>query len=120
MKRIYTLGPIEQIPAGEGRAFVVGGREVAIFRNRFDQVYATQARCPHRQGPLVDGLVGGDTVICPLHAWKFNLASGAALMGDCAITAYEVALDRNGLIVLTMDEDVLERLEEPLEVAAAA
>lgn len=65
-----------QIPVREGRALRVGDRELAIF-NLGDRFVAVDGHCPHQGGPLCDGIVSGDTVVCPLHAWKINLASGA-------------------------------------------
>lgn len=90
MKIKYNLGSASQIPPGEGREYNIAGRRIAVFHARNGQLYATQALCPHREGPLVDGLLGGSTLLCPLHAWKFELASGKAIMGDCDLLTYEV------------------------------
>ena len=90
MKTKHNLGPASQIPPGEGREYHVEGRRIAVFHARNGQLYATQALCPHREGPLVDGLLGGSTLLCPLHSWKFELASGKAIMGDCDLLTYEV------------------------------
>lgn len=100
--RRHNLGRLAQIPLGEGRTFEVDGRLVAIFRPREGGVYATQARCPHRAGPLADGLVGRATVVCPLHEWRFDLVSGRALHGDCGIAVYAVTVGP--------DDDVLVEL----------
>ncbi len=64
-----------------------------MFHTRGGDVYAVQAECPHRGGPLADGLVGGTTLICPLHAWKFDLTTGQALFGDCGLKTYPVRVD---------------------------
>ena len=98
----YNLGELSQIPLGEGRNFVVEGTEITVFHTR-QGVYATQAECPHRQGPLADGLLGGATVICPFHAWKFDLTTGEALMGQCGIQTYPVRLSGSGEVWLTFD-----------------
>ena len=66
----HRIGRLAEIPPGEGRTYEVAGRRVAVFRTRAGQVFATQAECPHRNGPLADGLVGGSTVVCPLHDWR--------------------------------------------------
>ena len=71
------LGDVDAIPLGQGRCYVVGGQEIAVFRQRDGKVFATQNLCPHRQGPLSEGLVGNGKVICPLHAHHFDLATGA-------------------------------------------
>jgi nitrite reductase (NADH) small subunit len=65
----------DNIPPREGRAAIVGDREIAIF-NLGDGFLAVDNRCPHRGGPLADGIVAGDTVVCPLHAWKIGLQTG--------------------------------------------
>ena len=97
-----SLGPLSAIPPGEGREFVVEGVEVAVFRLRDGGVRATQARCPHREGPLADGLTGGNTVVCPFHSWKFDLSTGLPVLGDCSIRVYPVRIDADGLIFLTL------------------
>lgn len=63
------------IPLREGRLAVVDGRQIAIF-NLGDRFLAIENRCPHRGGPLVEGIVSGTTVVCPLHAWKIDLETG--------------------------------------------
>ena len=71
------LGNVDAIPLGQGRCYVIGGQEIAVFRQRDGKLFATQNLCPHRQGPLSEGLVGNGKVICPLHAHSFNLETGA-------------------------------------------
>jgi nitrite reductase (NADH) small subunit len=66
---------VEDVPFGEGRAVLVGGRRVAVFRAE-DGWFALDAACPHRGGPLADGIVAARTVICPLHERRFDLATG--------------------------------------------
>jgi nitrite reductase (NADH) small subunit len=73
------LGPLETIPLGEGRAYCVAGERLAVFRCRSGSIFAVQSQCPHQQGPLAEGVAGGGAVICPLHAWKFDLETGACL-----------------------------------------
>jgi len=68
------------IPLREGRAVKVGNREVAIF-NLGDRFLAVDNRCPHKGGPLADGLVSGATVVCPLHAWRMSLETGKGVNG---------------------------------------
>lgn len=70
--------PAENIPPHEGRSVQVGGVELAIF-NLKDRFVAIENRCPHQGGPLCDGIVSGATVVCPLHGWRFDLDSGAAI-----------------------------------------
>jgi nitrite reductase (NADH) small subunit len=69
----------EQIPLREGRCVDLGsGREIALF-NLGDKICAIDNACPHKNGPLADGIVGGTTVTCPLHNWRISLESGAVL-----------------------------------------
>jgi nitrite reductase (NADH) small subunit len=106
LKQIMTetkLGPVSGIPPGEGRVYFVNGENIAVFHTRGGAVYAVQAACPHKGGPLADGLVGGTTLICPLHAWKFDLATGQALFGDCGLKTYPVRIDDAQQIILLRD-----------------
>lgn len=64
-----------EIPLREGRVVLIGDREIAVF-NLGEKFLAVENRCPHRQGPLADGILAGETVICPLHAWKISLDDG--------------------------------------------
>ena len=86
-----NLGSIEQISLGQGRCYVVGDEEIAVFRQRDGGLFATQNRCPHRQGPLSEGVAGGGKVICPLHSHKFDLATGdGSEPGEC-VKVYQVS-----------------------------
>jgi nitrite reductase (NADH) small subunit len=105
MSKHVTIGSIEAIPQGEGRSFVVGPHKIAVFRGRDGRFFATQAECPHRGGPLADGLLGGTTLVCPLHEWSFDLLSGMALTGNCGIRTYPVTVRSDGTIVLEMEDD---------------
>ncbi len=101
-QRTYDLGQVEQIPLGEGRRFVVGHVPVAVFRQRDGRVFATQAICPHKAGPLADGIIGAGKVVCPLHAYKFDLESGKPLDSECkALRTFPVQVDERGHLVLT-------------------
>jgi nitrite reductase (NADH) small subunit len=64
------------IPPREGRSVQLGGREIAIF-NLQDRFLAIDNRCPHKGGPLAEGIVAGAAVVCPLHAWKVDLQTGS-------------------------------------------
>lgn len=93
------LGSIEQIPVGEGRAFVVGDEQVAVFRLRGGEVRAVAASCPHRGGPLADGLIDGEQVICPLHNHAFRLADGQPTTGQSPVRAYRVSVEDGELLL---------------------
>ena len=99
---IVNLGTIDAIPLGQGRCYVVGSQEIAVFRQRDGTLFATQNRCPHRQGPLSEGIVGSGRVICPLHAHQFNLETGCGGEADECVALYRVQ-EISGNIVLNMD-----------------
>ena len=94
------LGPIDQIPVGEGRAFGVDGQQVAIFRLRNGAVHAVSAVCPHKGGPLADGQIDGSIVLCPLHMNAFELSTGCSTTGQEPLKSWQVEVDGSGEIVL--------------------
>jgi nitrite reductase (NADH) small subunit len=97
----FPLGALDQIPVGEGRVFRVAGRDVAVFRCRSGEVHATSAECPHRGGPLADGLVGNGSVICPLHGFAFDLRTGEAKGHTCErLTTYHVEVSSFGAMTI--------------------
>jgi nitrite reductase (NADH) small subunit len=98
------LCPLSEIPPGEGRNFSAFGEKIAVFHTRTGAVYAVQAACPHKAGPLADGLVGGSTLICPLHGWKFDLTTGAPLMGECGLKTFPARVDEDGVVRLGLAE----------------
>ena len=80
---------VEDIPVlGSRRVARPQGMDVAVFRNDQDQVFALLDRCPHKGGPLSQGIVFGTSVACPLHNWTISLEDGAARAPDegCAVT----------------------------------
>ena len=104
------ITPCENIPPREGRAVTVGGRELAIFNlgsstggGMPEQFLATDNQCPHEGGPLCDGIVTGSSVVCPLHAWKVSLATGAverpSSAKDHCVATYPVRIE-DGIIVI--------------------
>ena len=101
----YRLGSVELIPLGEGRVFQLPDREIAIFRTRSGRVYASEPRCPHRAGPLADGLIGDRILICPLHACRFELATGQPVGHDCPpVRTYPVTVTAAGDIAVEVSE----------------
>lgn len=75
---------VENIPLREGRCVEIAGVEVAIF-NLGDRFVAVDNACPHRGGPLCDGIVSGATVTCPLHGYRVSLDSGEVLKPNVSI-----------------------------------
>lgn len=82
------------IPLRGARVLRLGAIDVAVFRTGEGRIYALRDRCPHRGGPLSQGLVHGDRVTCPLHDWVIDLRSGAAAAPDEGCTeTYAVRVD---------------------------
>jgi nitrite reductase (NADH) small subunit len=99
-----TLGPVDDIPVGEGRAYAVDGRQIAVFRLRDGSLRALDAVCPHRGGPLADGLADDLVVICPLHNHTYDLTTGCEVSnGGAGVRAYRAHVDDAGAIRLGID-----------------
>jgi nitrite reductase/ring-hydroxylating ferredoxin subunit len=97
------IGDAAQIPKGEGRVFAAAGRRIAVFHTHSGEVFATQAECPHLQGPLADGLTGGTTLVCPLHDRAFDLRTGRGLNGESSnLEIFPASLGEDGKIWLSM------------------
>ena len=97
-----VIGSVDEIPAGEGRTFAVDGTQIAVFRLRDGTLRAVDAICPHRGGPLADGLADNEVVVCPLHGHTFNLCSGADITeGGLSVRSYPVQ-GRDGAIHITV------------------
>jgi len=103
------IGRAADIPMLEGRSVGVGGRRIAVFRLPGGWAAVDHA-CPHRAGPLSDGIVAEDCVTCPLHNQRFSLRTGARLDGDGpGVRTYEIR-ERDGLLELRR-ADLAERLD---------
>jgi nitrite reductase/ring-hydroxylating ferredoxin subunit len=95
-----VLGRVDDIPLGEGRAYVVGDEQVAVFRLRSGGLRAVSAICPHAGGPLADGQIDERILVCPLHQHTFELATGCATSGQRDLRSYPVSVDSSGQVVL--------------------
>ena len=96
-----SLGPVDQIPYGEGRAFDVEGEQVAVFRLRDGTLRALSAVCPHRGGPIADGQIDNSIVLCPLHLNAFELDTGCSTTGEQPLRRFDVTV-RDDEIILSM------------------
>lgn len=94
-----AIGTIDDIPVGEGRAFAVDGEQVAVFRLRDGTLRALGAVCPHKGGPLADGLTDDRVVVCPLHGYTYDLCTGAETTGrDTCASVYHATVDPDGTL----------------------
>jgi nitrite reductase/ring-hydroxylating ferredoxin subunit len=98
----HNLGPLDQIPVGEGRAFAVGSDQVAVFRLRDGRVRALSAVCTHRGGPIADGTIDGRVVMCPLHLNAFELDTGCSVTGESPLRSYPVVVDDDQNVLLEL------------------
>jgi nitrite reductase (NADH) small subunit len=76
------IGALEQIPRRGARVVRTPGGCIAVFRTLDDRVFALEDRCPHKGGPLSQGIVHGAGVTCPLHNWVVSLETGEAQGAD--------------------------------------
>lgn len=88
-----AVAKLADIPVRAARVLHTEHHRIALFRTSNDEVFALEDRCPHRDGPLSEGLVHGDQVTCPLHHMVFELRSGQAVYPDQGcIKRFAVAL----------------------------
>ena len=97
----YRLGPVDDIPRGEGRAYALDGEQVALFRLRDGTLRAVSAVCPPRGGPIADGQIDDHVVICPLHLTAFDLPTGECRTAAFALRTFPVTVD-DGVLVVTL------------------
>ncbi|MBX6312594.1 MAG: nitrite reductase small subunit NirD [Isosphaeraceae bacterium] len=89
-EKYHTIARVGEIPEGQGRAFEVNGRVIAVFQEG-GKYYAIDDACPHQGAPLSDGILFDKTVICTWHGWRFSLQDGRHLEGSrCRVATYPV------------------------------
>ena len=102
--RWVEIGAVTDIPRRGARRVATPFGDIAVFRTDDGAVYALRDRCPHKQGPLSQGLVHGRSVTCPLHAWTIDLATGEPTGADagkgCAAT-YQVRVADGRVLIAT-------------------
>lgn len=76
------IGKLDDVPRQGARCIAVGDMTVAIFRTVDDQIFALEDKCPHKNGPLSQGIVHDGCVTCPLHNWVISLETGEAQGAD--------------------------------------
>lgn len=96
------VGALEEIPRLGSRVVETGDGPVALFRSSEDEVFALLNRCPHKGGPLSEGIVYGHTVTCPLHNWCLDLANGQVRAPDEGrVPSYPVRVEQ-GRVLLSL------------------
>ena len=103
----FDIGTIEDIPLRGARCVATPQGRIGVFRTSGDTIYAIEDHCPHRGGPLSEGIVHGASVTCPLHNWVFSLETGQALGADeGSVKTIPVKVEA-GRILLCLDLAVL-------------
>lgn len=105
MSNWTQIAKLDDIPRLGARVVRTDTMDIAVFRTATDQVFALKDSCPHKGGPLSQGIVHGASVTCPLHNWKIDLASGEALGADEGCThKYPVKVE-NGVVYLAFNAE---------------
>lgn len=99
-----SIGELSEIPREGARVVKTDAGCIAVFRTIDDEVFALDDRCPHKGGPLSQGIVHGASVTCPLHNWVFDLATGLAQGADEGSVPVTAAKVENGLVLLAADD----------------
>lgn len=93
------LGPVTDIPLRGARKLKTALGCVALFRTAENEVFALTDRCPHKGGPLSEGIVHGQSVTCPLHNWVFDLNTGAAKGEDARVETFAVRVEAGRILI---------------------
>lgn len=95
-----AIGSTDDIPLRGARCVATPQGRIAVFRTADNRFFAMEDRCPHKAGPLSQGIVHGDAVTCPLHNWVISLETGAALgVDEGAVRTFALKVDEGRLFV---------------------
>lgn len=95
------IGTLDDIPQRGARVVKTSRGDIAIFRTATDKIFALDDKCPHKGGPLSQGIVQGDAVTCPLHNWLIDLKTGEAQGADEGCTRTIAVQMKDGRILLS-------------------
>jgi len=115
---LLEIGKLEDIPQLGSRVVRTPQGDIAVFRNADDEVFALLDICPHKAGPLSQGIVCEHTVTCPLHNWKIDMRNGEACAPDEGRTKAFDVIAKAGVLFLTLPDDV-ENTSKPAQAAAS-
>lgn len=99
---MIDIAALDDIPRQGARVVRTPQGCVAVFRTANDQVFALDDRCPHKGGPLSEGIVHGASVTCPLHGWVFDMTTGMAQGADSGRVGTYAATVREGRVLLDL------------------
>lgn len=111
----YTIGQLTDIPRLGAKVVTFHGQPIAVFRTQTDDVFALNDLCPHKGGPLSQGIVHDHKVTCPLHGWVIELDSGSATAPDegCShtypvrVTAGKIEIEIQNMAVIAPNTETL-------------
>jgi len=93
---------LDDIPPSQARTVNAGDTMIAVFRLTDDRIKAVENRCPHKQGPLAEGIISGDDILCPLHNWRIHLDSGEVAAPDEGCVKTYATKVENGQVFLSL------------------
>lgn len=100
MSTWIDIAPLEDVPKRGARLVKTGQGCVAVFRTAENEVFALDNACPHKSGPLVEGIVHGRSVTCPLHNWVISLETGSAQgADDGSVATYEARVEQGRILL---------------------
>jgi len=99
------IGSVDEIPRQGSRVVQTTAGNIALFRTQEGEVFALQDKCPHKGGPLSQGIISGKKVACPLHDWKINLETGIAIAPDEGCAARYPVKVSDGKVSLSLTPD---------------
>ncbi len=101
---LVDIGSIHDVPQRGARCVKKGELTIAIFRTAEDQFFALEDKCPHKNGPLSQGIVHDGCVTCPLHNWVISLKTGQAQGADEGATKTYTVIVRDERLLLDLEE----------------
>lgn len=100
VERIKVMG-VEEVARDFGKTVRIGSIEIALFRLKNGEFHAIENRCPHKGGVLVEGLISGQHVFCPMHDWKIDVTTGKVQEPDHGcVKTFEVEVKGNDVYIL--------------------
>ncbi len=106
MKR-YVVGNLEDLPVQTGKVIHLGKVEIAVFRLSNGEIKAVENRCPHKGGPLSEGIISGEYVFCPLHDWKVSLKDGLVQEPDTGcVKTYPVHIEDSVVSIYVKEKNL--------------
>jgi nitrite reductase/ring-hydroxylating ferredoxin subunit len=100
VSRLVRVASVGEIPVGRGKSVEIDGEPIAVFNAGNGQYQALSGSCPHEGGPLADGALLGDSIVCPWHGFDFDVRTGAcAVAPDLSVSLYPVRVTGSDILV---------------------